>query len=69
MTVEPRRYVPVVRCLIVAVAASATLGVTGCGGDNPARMAGTIELPAKEEGRFNPKSYVKGQPVRKAQTP
>ena len=57
--VPTHRPRPWTKPAVLAVGLAATLG---CGGDDPAKLAGTIELPSKKPARFDPKSFKKPAP-------
>ena len=65
-----RSLAPVFRTLLIGIAASGLLlAATGCGNDNPASRAGSIELPRREAPRVDAKSFAKDQARQRGQNP
>jgi hypothetical protein len=62
MPTEPRTARPSRRRFLAGLSACGSLMALGCGGDNPSRMAGTIELPPREpSGPFRPNAAARGK--------
>jgi hypothetical protein len=60
--IAPRRLASPLPFLVASALGAALVLSPGCGGgDNPARFAGTIELPKKEPSRVDSKDFVKGK--------
>ena len=60
--IAPRRVASTLPLLVASALGAAFVLVPGCGGgDNPARYAGTIDLPKRETSRVVAKDFAKGK--------
>ena len=57
MTINLRRIARPVKLLTIAAIASAALAAVGCG-DDPSRLAGTIDVPKRERPRPDSKGTI-----------
>jgi hypothetical protein len=59
--IAPRRVTSKLPLLAASALGVAFVLAPGCGGDDPARYARTIELPKRETSRVNPKELAKAK--------